>query len=205
MHLLGQNIKSWGVGPGGDTLKFINIPHWDFHWQGFYLVRNLMKVVNGTTIYATATYDNTSNNPLNPNSPPKLVQAGENTTDEMMIVYFIFAQYQPGDENITIDNTPLVGVNAIQPYYKGVTLLQPYPVPASTQLIAKYHLDAATSGTLELVNMSGQVAMRVFTGQTISAGYTALPIDVSTVPTGTYTLCLRADGEVKSVGVTIRH
>ena len=39
MHLLGQWIKSYGITMAGDTQKYISIPKWDFHWQGFYLMK----------------------------------------------------------------------------------------------------------------------------------------------------------------------
>lgn len=205
MHLLGQKIESFGVKPNGDTLRFINIPKWDFHWQGFYLLRQIMKLDTRTMAYARATYDNTANNPVNPNNPPKLVQAGESTTDEMMLVYFIFALYQPGDENIVIDQTSTTAVNSLQPYYREVELLQPYPIPAQNQLIAKYHLDKACTGSLELINISGQRVKQIFSGQRLNKGYTTLPVDVSTLPAGIYTLRLTAGGTVRSQQVSIQH
>lgn len=110
MHLIGTTIKSYAVTPAPlyDTIPFINIPDWDFHWQGFYTFRNLLKIPANSWIYAEATYDNTSANPENPNSPPQLVIAGENTTDEMMICYFGYTIYFPGDENIVTDTAALV-------------------------------------------------------------------------------------------------
>ena len=41
-------------------------------------------------------YDNTVWNPLNPNDPPIEVGYGSLTTDEMFLVYFIWADHQPG-------------------------------------------------------------------------------------------------------------
>jgi len=100
MHLLGQTIKSFAVHPAGDTDKFIRVNDWDFHWQGFYFFRKMKKVPAGSALWAEATYDNTSANPDNPVSPPQLVTAGENTTNEMMIVFFVYTSYHTGDENI---------------------------------------------------------------------------------------------------------
>src|SRR6185436_13388896 len=40
MHLIGKSIMSYGVTPSNDTIPFINIPEWDFHWQGLYSFRN---------------------------------------------------------------------------------------------------------------------------------------------------------------------
>jgi hypothetical protein len=203
MHLLGTKIECFGVAPEGDTQKFISIPNWDFHWQGYYMFRQAKKVKGMSMVYAKASFDNTVNNPMNPSNPPKDVSAGEATTDEMMLVYCLFSFYENGDENIVIENTPAVAVKEVKPYYKGVELLQPYPVPANKELVVKYHLDEAGSGSLELVNMSGQVCLRVSGDGKLAKGYTAMPVDVSGLAAGAYTLRLSVDGEVRSRMVSV--
>ena len=45
----------------------------------------------GTKIDMTTRYDNSTNNPANPNSPPKRVHWGEGTTDEMCICFLQLA------------------------------------------------------------------------------------------------------------------
>lgn len=205
MHLLGTSIESYGVLPNGDTDKYISIPKWDFHWQGYYMFRQAKKLPMGSTAYARASFDNTVNNPMNPSNPPQEVRAGEATTDEMMLVYFLFAQYQQGDESIIIDNAPTVGVQALQPYYKRVDLLQPYPVPATDLLYVKYHLENSARGSLELVNMNGQVVVQVFAGKQLNAGYSVMPVDVRNLPSGLYTLRLHVDGELKTKMVSVKH
>jgi len=57
-----------------------------------------------TTIHANALYDNTTGNPHNPNTPPQTVCAGFNTTDEMFVLYYLFTEYMPGDENLNLDS-----------------------------------------------------------------------------------------------------
>ncbi len=104
MHLIGKSIKAYGVTPTNDTIKFIDIPQWDFHWQGSYMFRNPVKIPAGTVLYGEATYDNTIGNANNPNNPPQDVSLGEATTDEMMLIYFSYLFYQTGDENIVIDD-----------------------------------------------------------------------------------------------------
>lgn len=100
MHLLGKSIKSYALAPNNiDTLKHINVPHWDFHWQGFYTFSHLQKIPAGYKVKGEGVYDNTTNNPQNPHTPPVNVTFGENTTDEMFIVYYHYLLYQAGDEN----------------------------------------------------------------------------------------------------------
>jgi hypothetical protein len=104
MHMLGKSIRSWGNLPvSNDTVRLINIPEWDFHWQGNYVFPNAVLIPNGTALKAEAVYDNTSSNPNNPSSPPQLVTLGEGTYDEMMLVFFAYLPYQLNDQYLIID------------------------------------------------------------------------------------------------------
>jgi len=109
MHLIGRSISSWAELPDGTTEPLISVPSWNFHWQLSYNYPQLIHIPQNTNLRAQAFYDNTSANPFNPNSPPALVTAGEQTGDEMMIVFFAYTYYLPGDENLVVQ--PLVNVN----------------------------------------------------------------------------------------------
>ncbi len=87
-----------------DTIPLIHIPKWDFNWQGMYVHKNLVRIPAGYKLGSKHVYDNTTNNPDNPNSPPQLVSAGTSTTDEMLFDSFQWMYYQAGDENIDIDS-----------------------------------------------------------------------------------------------------
>ena len=106
-HLIGKSIKAFGITPALDTLRFIDIPKWDFHWQDFYFFKNIIKAPTGTIIKGIGVYDNTASNPNNPNSPPIAIGPGLNTSDEMFLVYFHYMLYQAGDE--TYDLQSLMG------------------------------------------------------------------------------------------------
>jgi hypothetical protein len=102
MHLLGKSIKSYAVSPQMDTIRFVKVNNWDFHWQNFYFFKKCLLLPAGSTVYGEASFDNTSSNESNPHSPPITVSAGLNTTDEMFLVYFHFMLFQPGDENLDL-------------------------------------------------------------------------------------------------------
>ena len=104
-HLICKSFECYGIPPTGDTIKFIKIDDWDFHWQGGHNFQKPIKVPAGTVLHSKAFYDNTTNNPNNPNNPPRRVTLGEATTDEMMLIYFGFLLYQNGDENIIVDTS----------------------------------------------------------------------------------------------------
>lgn len=106
MHLLGKKFWAYAIKPNGDTIKMIRINRWDFRWQYFYTYKKMMYLPAGTTIYAFGEFDNTTNNPLNPNHPPKLVSEKDGsmrTTDEMFQFIITYLPYQKGDENISLE------------------------------------------------------------------------------------------------------
>lgn len=77
MHLLGKSFKVYGIKSNGDSIPMIKINNWNFHWQGSYNFRKVLKVPLGSKLYGEATYDNTVNNPYNPSNPPRDVFVGE--------------------------------------------------------------------------------------------------------------------------------
>jgi mono/diheme cytochrome c family protein len=87
MHLLGREIKATMTLPDGTTRQLIAIKDWDYNWQETYYFREPIKAPAGTRFDVEAFYDNSQNNPLNPNQPPKDVYYGEQTTDEMCFVF----------------------------------------------------------------------------------------------------------------------
>lgn len=90
MHLLGRTISLTANLPDGTAEPMIKIGDWDFNWQDTYAYTKPMHLPKGTTITLDATYDNSADNPRNPNNPPKKVGWGEATTDEMCIGFVSF-------------------------------------------------------------------------------------------------------------------
>lgn len=102
-HLIGKSWEVFATSPNNqDTIPLIAIPDWDFNWQGFFTFPTLTKIPQGYTLHGIATYDNTMNNPFNPNSPPQNVTFGEGTEDEMFFVFFDYVLYEVGDESIEL-------------------------------------------------------------------------------------------------------
>jgi len=207
MHLIGRTIESFGVMPGGvDTDKYIRINDWDFHWQGFYFFRKMKKVPNGANLWAKATYDNTASNPDNPNHPPQTVVVGESTTNEMMIVFFVYTSYHTGDENIIEDSTILATPYISPPnYYHGEQLLGVSPNPATDNLVVKWYFEEPDRGSIELVDMNGRVAKELRKEGAINNGYAANTYSVSGLPPGLYNLVLKTSHKVLSEKIEIIH
>jgi Flp pilus assembly protein TadD len=82
-HYLGKDLLAIARMPNGEEKKLIHIPQWDLNWQAVYRYAQPVKLSRGTTIVMRYVYDNSSDNPANPNSPPKRVLAGNRASDEM--------------------------------------------------------------------------------------------------------------------------
>src|SRR5688572_16293839 len=139
MHKLGNTYKVWYKDLNLDSVPLIDIPHWDFHWQKYYMFQQIQKIPAGARLFSIASYDNTVNNPHNPNNPPITVYNGLTTNDEMLMTYFIWADYQAGDENIILDSTLTTSLppgNQVQDEHQ----FSVYPNPASDYIYVKAFL-----------------------------------------------------------------
>lgn len=106
MHLLGQRFLAYALTPDKDTIRLIHIPQWNFNWQNFYTFPTMVHIPAGATIVVEGTFDNTDQNPNNPNHPPKEVRDNHGsmkTTDEMFQFIVTYLPYQPGDEKISLE------------------------------------------------------------------------------------------------------
>ncbi len=105
MHRLGRYFKSYAVTPTQDTIKLIEILNWDANWQEFYRFKHMVKIPAGSILHAEAVYDNSMNNPENPNYPPKdiLFEWGMSDDSEMMRLVLLYLPYQIGDEKISLE------------------------------------------------------------------------------------------------------
>ena len=91
MHLLGKSIRLDRISESGEKTPMVYIDDWDFNWQDFYSYVNPVPIEYADQLVVSAIYDNSANNPRNPNSPPVAVSWGDRTTDEMCIVFVTLA------------------------------------------------------------------------------------------------------------------
>ena len=82
-HYLGQEARLTATLPTGEVKILLWIRQWDFNWQDQYLFQDLLPLPKGTRLDGELVYNNSDANYRNPNTPPKRVQWGENSTDEM--------------------------------------------------------------------------------------------------------------------------
>ena len=90
MHLRGKSFEYRAVYPTGESEILARIPDYDFNWQITYKLEKPIPIPKGTRIEATALFDNSPNNPANPD-PSKEVGWGDQSWEEMMIGFFSLA------------------------------------------------------------------------------------------------------------------
>jgi len=86
MHLRGKRFEYAIVRPDGSLEPLLRV-NYHFHWQLSYRLAEPRLLQAGTTLRATAWYDNSRNNPHNPD-PGATVTWGDQTYQEMMVGFF---------------------------------------------------------------------------------------------------------------------
>lgn len=97
MHLLGKSMRVTATQPNQATEVLIDIPNWDYNWQDEYYYEAPIRLKAGTKIAVEAVFDNSSDNPSNPSSPPQRVTWGEETTDEMLFCFVLLTAEKTED------------------------------------------------------------------------------------------------------------
>lgn len=87
MHLLGRRAVATATRPDGSVEPLIRISDWDFNWQSVYEYRERVRLPAGTEIRFEVVYDNSRDNAVNPHVPPRDVRWGEESTDEMAVLF----------------------------------------------------------------------------------------------------------------------
>ncbi len=87
MHLRGKSFEYNILKPDRGVTTLLRVPHYDFYWQLSYRLAEPMPLKAGTVLQAVATFDNSRNNPHNPD-PTAAVTWGGQTSSEMLVGFF---------------------------------------------------------------------------------------------------------------------
>jgi tetratricopeptide (TPR) repeat protein len=82
-HYLGKRLEGYAILPNGEKKWLILIPDWDIDRQSVYRYRTPIFLPKGSVLHMRYTYDNSTANVRNSNSPPIRVKAGNRSVDEM--------------------------------------------------------------------------------------------------------------------------
>jgi hypothetical protein len=87
MHVRGKDVSYTIVYPDGKEEVVLSVPRYDFNWQLNYRLAEPKFMPKGSTLLVKAHYDNSPNNPFNPD-PTATVRWGDQTWEEMLIGYY---------------------------------------------------------------------------------------------------------------------
>ncbi len=127
MHVRGKACRYELISPDGKASSMLlDIPHYDFNWQLRYQFAEPVTIPKGSTIRFTVWYDNSANNPANPD-PKRMVRWGPQTSDEMHLGYveYVIDRTQDEDEPFKSDEKPKIpkeGIDIPERFKKGLSL-----------------------------------------------------------------------------------
>jgi tetratricopeptide (TPR) repeat protein len=82
-HLRAREVRAWADLPDGSRRWLILVRQWDFKWQDQYRYAQPFWLPAGTALHLEYVYDNSADNPHNPDMPPRRVVWGFRSSDEM--------------------------------------------------------------------------------------------------------------------------
>jgi hypothetical protein len=97
-------MRTEAIYPDGRRELLFDVPKYDFRWQETYFLKHQFLLPKGTKLVTTAYFDNSINNPLNPD-PTKAIRWGEPSTEEMMGFWLAYADVSPLDGNNVVTQT----------------------------------------------------------------------------------------------------
>ena len=116
MHLIGKTCKLWAELPDHSIRPIIKINDWDFNWQSTYHVKERYRLPKGTILHGEWTHDNSTDNPANPNHPPKEVKNGEDYVNEMAgVLVNVYVDSQTNNGILWIANLGHLGAASVRP------------------------------------------------------------------------------------------
>jgi hypothetical protein len=98
MHYRGKTFRFEAIYPDETKEILLDVPRYDFSWQNRYILAEPKLLPAGTTVRAVAHYDNSKDNPYNPD-PSARVETGFQTWDEMFNGYLELAL---ADQDLTV-------------------------------------------------------------------------------------------------------
>ncbi len=96
-HYRAADVTGTATFPDGTSRTLIHIGAWDFRWQHVYRYAEPMRLPRGTTVAMRYVYDNSAQNPRNPQLPPARVRWGQRSFDEMGDLWFQLATDSDAD------------------------------------------------------------------------------------------------------------
>ena len=96
MHYRGFDANFKLKYPDGRVEEVLNVPNYQFNWQKTYDFKEPLFLPSGTELVFRATFDNSEQNPFNPD-PSQTLTWGEQTWQEMFFGFFRYVEAESGE------------------------------------------------------------------------------------------------------------
>jgi hypothetical protein len=186
MHYLGKNWEVVLENPDGTKTNLIRINEWDFNWQGDYYFNKYIYAKKGSKIRATATYDNTANNPANPSSPPKFVTWGEGTKDEMYYLPIFYVPYKTGDEKIVFDETSSSVSDVKSTHISGKVFPNPIDRDNGSMAQIAFQLSSGFAVKIDITDAQGRLIRNIRDMEYFGQGEHVIQLETNQLERGAY-------------------
>lgn len=101
-HYRAADVSGTARFPDGTTRTLVQIRRWDFRWQHVFRYTEPIRLPKGTTLSMRYVYDNSAENPRNPQLPPVRVRWGQRSFDEMGDLWFQLATDSEADRETLV-------------------------------------------------------------------------------------------------------
>ena len=98
MHFRGKRMAFTARYPDGSEELILSVPAYSFNWQLSHELEEPLKVPGGTQIIAKGAFDNSGQNPFNPD-PNIEVNRGEQSWEEMFMGFYTWKEANQGGED----------------------------------------------------------------------------------------------------------
>ena len=98
MHFRGKRMKFTAIYPDGSEELLLSVPDYDFNWQLAHEFAEPYRIPAGTQIIAVGAFDNSEQNPANPD-PSIEVNWGEQSWEEMFMGFYSWKNIDQGGED----------------------------------------------------------------------------------------------------------
>jgi hypothetical protein len=105
-HYLCREFRLAATLPDGTIQPLLWITDWDLDWQDQYRYAQPVRLPEGTVLTLAAYFDNSVDNPKNPNRPPRRVRYGIETKDEMCACHLEFLPDEPAGHKVYKEKSP---------------------------------------------------------------------------------------------------
>lgn len=162
-HYRGSSSKFEIQYPDGRVELLLSVPRYDFNWQRDYIFDKPLEVPAGAKIIHTTVYDNSPQNPANPD-PAKRVTFGEQSWEEML---YGGIRFRWRDETVDhlVNDPALMRIQQLFGYLDRNRNdgLEPAELPAMLQRLAGAQitqLDSNSDGRLSVTELRGALGAR---------------------------------------------